>query len=297
MLISRGEKTFHVLNAIILLLLSFTVIYPFINIFAISFNDGQDAMIKGIYLWPREFSVAAYELIFKEPLLAHSAYISVLRTVLGTIVNLASTAVIAYVLSNRQLLFRRTFIFLYVFTMYFNGGIIPEFLLIRSLGLYDNFAVYILPGLVAAMPIMIMRQFFEDLPQALLESARIDGASEIRILMRIVIPMAAPVMATVALMYAVGHWTSWNDTYFYTKNDGKLATLQGILVKILMESQAQSMSSNYSALMDSMRGENKPTSEVIKMATIVVTTVPVLCVYPFLQKYFVSGMTMGAVKE
>lgn len=279
-----------------MILLSLSVIYPFLNILAISFNDGQDAMTKGIYLWPREFSVAAYKLIFQDPNLSRSALISILRTTIGTVVNVASTAVVAYVLSNKQLMLRRTFIMLYVFTMYFSGGIIPEFLLIRSLGMYDQFAVYIVPGLVAAMPIMIMRQFFEEQPQALLESARIDGASEWRVLLHVVVPMAAPVMATVALMYAVGHWTAWEDTYFYTRNDGKLATLQGILVKILMESQAQHMTSDYSSLMESMRGD-KPTPEVVKMATIVVTTVPVLCVYPFLQKYFVSGMTLGAVKE
>lgn len=297
MLISRGEKVFHFVNAILLLILSFSILYPFLHILAVSLNDGNDAMSRGVVLWPRKFSLAAYELVFKEPLLFHSAYVSVFRTVVGTLINLIGTAVIAYVLANRQLLFRRTTIFLFLFTMYFNGGLIPEFLLIRSLGLYDQMAVYLLPGLVAAMPIMIMRQFFEDLPQALLESARIDGASEFRTLMRIVIPMSTPVMATMALLYAVGHWTSWYDTYFFTRNDGKLATLQGILVKILMESEAQRMASDYSSLMESMRGESKPTSEVIRMATITITTLPVLCVYPFLQKYFVSGMTLGAVKE
>lgn len=297
MLLSRGEKIFHIANTVVLLLVAAIVLYPFLHIFAVSLNDGRDALSKGIYLWPRKFSFAAYELVFKEPLLARSAYVSVFRTAVGTLLNLIGSAIVAYVLANRQLLFRRTFIFLFLFTMYFTGGLIPEFLLIRSLGLYDQMAVYLLPGLVAAMPIMIMRQFFEDLPQALLESARIDGATEFRTLMSIVIPMSAPVMATMALMYAVGHWTSWYDTYFFTRNDGKLATLQGILVKILMEAEAQRMSSDYSSLMESMKGDSKPTSDVIRMATITITTVPVVCIYPFLQKYFVSGMRLGAVKE
>lgn len=295
MLISKGERIFQKLNLVFLLLMSLTVIYPFINIFAISLNEGRDAMMGGIYLWPRKFSLEAYKLIFNESNLVHSAYISVLRTVIGTFTGLASTAVVAYVLAKRDLLFRRTIIFLYIVTMYFSGGIVPEYLLIRQLGLFDNFAVYIVPGLVTAMNVMMMRQFFEELPQALLESARIDGASEQRILLQIVMPIATPVLATIALFIAVGHWTSWFDTYFYTRNDFKLSTLQGVLVKILMEAQAQQMGA--SNLKDIMQNPNRPTPEVIKMATITITTVPILMVYPFIQKYFVGGITIGAVKE
>lgn len=297
MLISKGEKIFHKVNIFLLLVLSLTVIYPFVNIFAISFNEGKDAMMGGIYLWPRKFSLDAYKMIFTEANLVHSAFVSVLRTVLGTFLGLASTAVVAYVLSNKELLFRRTIIFLYVFTMYFSGGIIPEYLLIKQLGMYNNLSVYVIPGLVTAMNVMMMRQFFEELPQALLESARIDGASEWVILRKIVIPMAAPALATIALFIAVGHWTSWFDTYFYTKNDVKLSTLQGVLVKILMEAQAQQMGASQTNMQDLMQNKSKPTAEVIKMATITITTVPILLVYPFAQKYFVGGITMGAVKE
>lgn len=297
MLISRGERLFQKINVILLLLISLTVIYPFANIFAISLNDGRDAMMGGIFLWPRKFSLEAYNLIFSEANLLHSAYISVVRTVLGTLLGLASTAVVAYVLSNKELVFRRTIIFLYVFTMYVSGGVVPEYLLIRQLGMYDNITVYLIPGLVTAMNVMMMRQFFEELPQSLLESARIDGATELRILIRIVMPMATPVLATIALFIAVGHWTSWFDTYFYTKNDKRLSTLQGVLVKILMEAQAQQMGANQNNLKDIMQNKNMTTPEVIKMATITVTTIPILIVYPFLQKYFVGGITLGAVKE
>jgi len=297
MLISKGEKLFQRINVVVLLLLSLIVIYPFINIFAISLNDGKDAMMGGIYLWPRKFSISAYKMIFSESNLIHSAYISVLRTVIGTFLGIASTAVVAYVLSNKELLFRRTILFLYVFTMYFSGGIIPEYLLIKQLGMYNNLSVYIVPGLVTAMNVMMMRQFFEELPHAILESARIDGASEWKILAKVVIPMATPALATIALFIAVGHWTSWFDTYFYTNNDMKLSTLQGVLVKILMEAQAQQMSASQANLKDIMQNNTRPTAEVLKMATIAITTVPILLVYPFVQKYFVGGITMGAVKE
>lgn len=297
MLISKGEKLFQRINVVVLLLLSLIVIYPFINIFAISLNDGKDAMMGGIYLWPRKFSISAYKMIFSESNLVHSAYISVLRTVIGTFLGIASTAVVAYVLSNKELLFRRTILFLYVFTMYFSGGIIPEYLLIKQLGMYNNLSVYIVPGLVTAMNVMMMRQFFEELPHAILESARIDGASEWKILAKVVIPMATPALATIALFIAVGHWTSWFDTYFYTNNDMKLSTLQGVLVKILMEAQAQQMSASQANLKDIMQNNTRPTAEVLKMATIAITTVPILLVYPFVQKYFVGGITMGAVKE
>lgn len=297
MLISKGEKLFQRINVVVLLLLSLIVIYPFINIFAISLNDGKDAMMGGIYLWPRKFSISAYKMIFSESNLVHSAYISVLRTVIGTFLGIASTAVVAYVLSNKELLFRRTILFLYVFTMYFSGGIIPEYLLIKQLGMYNNLSVYIVPGLVTAMNVMMMRQFFEELPHAILESARIDGASEWKILAKVVIPMATPALATISLFIAVGHWTSWFDTYFYTNNDMKLSTLQGVLVKILMEAQAQQMSASQANLKDIMQNNTRPTAEVLKMATIAITTVPILLVYPFVQKYFVGGITMGAVKE
>jgi putative aldouronate transport system permease protein len=297
MLISRGERVFHKINVVFLLVLSLTVIYPFVNIFAISLNDGRDAMMGGIYLWPRKFSLIAYRTIFSEANLVHSAYISVLRTVIGTLSGLACTAVVAYVLSKKDLVCRRTIIFLYVVTMYVSGGIVPEYLLIRQLGMYNNFSVYVVPGLVTAMNVMMMRQFFEELPQSLLESARIDGASELRVLIQIVMPMATPVLATIALFIAVGHWTYWFDTYFYTKNDHKLSTLQGVLVKILMQAQAQQMGADTSSLQEFIKNEKKATPEVIKMATITITTVPILIVYPFLQKYFVGGITLGAVKE
>ncbi|MFC0215003.1 carbohydrate ABC transporter permease [Paenibacillus chartarius] len=251
-------------------------------------------MRGGIYFWPRKFSIEAYVAIFNESSLMHATYISIARTVLGTILGLVCSAILAYLLSNRELIFRRGILFFFIFTMYFSGGLIPEFMLFKSLHLYNNFLVYIVPGAIHIWNVMVMRQFFEELPASLAESARIDGASELRTLRSIILPMSKPVLATIALMIGVQQWTTWFDTYMFTSGSSDLATLQGVLVKILMETQIQSMDPAQAARLE--QSGTILTPEVIKMATITITTVPIVMIYPFLQRYFVDGLTVGAVK-
>jgi len=285
---------FYIVNGFILLLIGFLAAFPFWNILVVSFNEGRDAMRGSIYFWPRKFSLEAYRAIFNENNLMHSTYISIARTLLGTIVGVVCTAILAYLLSNRELIFRRWILFFFIITMYFSGGLIPEFMLIRDLHLYNHFLVYIIPGAVGVWNVMVMRQFFEDLPPSLAESARIDGASELRTLRSIILPMSTPVLATIALMIGVAQWTTWFDTYMYTSGSQELSTLQGVLVKILMETQIQSTDPAQAARLE--QSGSILTPEVIKMATITITTVPIVLVYPFLQKYFVGGLTVGAVK-
>ncbi|SFB03297.1 putative aldouronate transport system permease protein [Cohnella sp. OV330] len=285
---------FYAVNGIILLLIGFLAAFPFWNIFVVSFNEGRDAMRGSIYFWPRKFSLEAYRAIFNENNLMHSTYISIARTLLGTVVGVICTAILAYLLSNRELIFRRGILFFFIITMYFSGGLIPEFMLIRDLHLYNHFLVYIIPGAVGVWNVMVMRQFFEDLPPSLAESARIDGASELRTLRSIILPMSTPVLATIALMVGVAQWTTWFDTYMYTSGSQELSTLQGVLVKILMETQIQSTDPTQAARLEQSGAILTP--EVIKMATITITTVPIVMIYPFLQKYFVGGLTVGAVK-
>lgn len=289
-----GERLFYAINGFILLMIGFLTVFPFWNILVVSFNEGRDAMRGSIYFWPRKFSIEAYRAIFNESSLLHSTYISIARTIIGTIVGLLCTAVLAYLLSNRELIFRRGILFFFILTMYFSGGLIPEFMLIRDLNLYNHFLVYIIPGAVGVWNVMVMRQFFEDLPPSLAESARIDGASELRTLRSIILPMSTPVLATIALMIGVAQWTTWFDTYMYTSGSQDLSTLQGLLVKILMETQIQSTDPAQAARLE--QAGSILTPEVIKMATITITTVPIVMVYPFLQKYFVGGLTVGAVK-
>lgn len=291
---TRGERLFYVFNNLFLLMIGFLAAFPFWNIFVVSFNDGRDAMRGSIYFWPRKFSLEAYGAIFNESNLVHATYISISRTLLGTLVGLICTAILAYLLSNRDLIFRRAILFFFIFTMYFSGGLIPEFMLIKNLHLYNNFLVYIIPSAISVWNVMVMRQFFEDLPASLAESARIDGASELRTLRSIILPMSTPVLATIALMIGVQQWTTWFDTYMFTSGSQDLATLQGVLVKILMETQIQSTDPAQAARME--QAGTVLTPEVIKMATITITTVPIILIYPFLQRYFVGGLTVGAVK-
>ncbi|WP_310831984.1 carbohydrate ABC transporter permease [Paenibacillus pedocola] len=294
MKITKGERLFYLINNAFLLFVGFLAVFPFWNIFVVSFNDGRDAMRGSIYFWPRKFSLEAYSAIFNESSLMHATYISISRTLLGTLLGLLCTAVLAYLLSNRELIFRRGILFFFIFTMYFSGGLIPEFMLIKNLHLYNNFLVYIIPSAISVWNVMVMRQFFEDLPASLAESARIDGASELRTLRSIILPMSTPVLATIALMIGVQQWTTWFDTFMFTSGSQNLETLQGVLVKILMETQIQSTDPVQAARLE--QSGSILTPEVIKMATITITTVPIILVYPFLQRYFVGGLTVGAVK-
>ncbi|MGO4546296.1 carbohydrate ABC transporter permease [Paenibacillus sp. 2TAB23] len=294
MKLSKGERLFHVCNNLFLLLIGFLAAFPFWNILIVSFNEGRDAMRGSIYFWPRKFSLEAYAAIFNESSLMHATYISIMRTVSGTLLGLLCTAVLAYLLANRELILRRSMLFFFIFTMYFSGGLIPEFMLIKELNLYNSFLVYIVPAAINVWNVMVMRQFFEDLPPSLAESARIDGASELRTLASIILPMSTPVLATIALMIGVQQWTTWFDTYMFTSGTKELATLQGVLVNILMESQIQSMDPVQASRLE--QSGSILTPEVIKMATITITTIPIVMVYPFLQKYFVGGLTVGAVK-
>ncbi|MCL2361625.1 MAG: carbohydrate ABC transporter permease [Defluviitaleaceae bacterium] len=296
MIIGRGEKIFLWVIYIVVTIFSLTILYPFINIIAISLNDGVDALRGGIYLWPRRFSLAAYEQVFSRRGLLNAAGMSIARTMVGTIAGLAFTAVLAYLLSKRDLVFRRGIIFLFVFTMYFSGGMIPDFILIRQLGLMNSFGVYIIPALLGVWNVMIMRQFFEELPQSLKDSARVDGANELTVLLRIVLPISKPVLATIALFIAVWQWNAWYDTFIYTSG-ARLSTLQNELVRILTEQQALVMAAPGGDMRDLAERAQRATPQTIQMATIVITTIPIVLIYPFLQKYFVKGIMVGAVKE
>jgi len=296
MIIGRGEKIFLWITYVALTIFGLSILYPFINIIAISLNDGIDALRGGIYLWPRRFSIEAYQQVFSRRGLLNAAWISVARTAVGTLTGLAFTAVLAYLLSFRDLVFRRGIIFLFVFTMYFSGGMIPDFILIRQLGLMNSFGVYIVPALLGVWNVMIMRQFFEELPQSLKDSARVDGANEFTVLIKIVLPISTPVLATIALFIAVWQWNAWYDTFIYTSGSA-LSTLQNELVRILREQQALIMAAAGGDTRDLAERAQRVTPQTIQMATIVITTIPIVLIYPFLQKYFVKGIMVGAVKE
>lgn len=286
---SRDNILDYILLIVFLFIILFTL-YPFLNVLAISFNDPIDTMRNINFIIPRQFTFSNYIYVFKENHLIKPLMLSIARTLVGTAAGVISTAMIAYVLSRKDFYFNKLFTILFVVTMYVSGGLIPEYLLLmRTLKLGDNFLVYILPGLIWVYNIILIRSFIEGLPIALQEAARVDGANDFTIWWRIVLPLCKPVLATVALFVAVGQWNSFMDTYLYAK---ELKTLQYVLYEIMEKAQ---MKVDPHAAEEQLRNAVSPLS--VRMAITIVATVPILIVYPFLQKYFVGGMTVGAVKD
>ena len=292
---SLGDKVFDTCNIIFMLCLVVVTLYPFINMFAISFNDANDAIKGGIYLWPRMWTWSNYQYIFNESAIYHSTFISVIRTVLGTVISVFCTAMLAYTLSRQDYVLRKFVTMFFVFTMYFSGGLIPGYLLIKNLGLTDSFWVYIIPGIIGVFNMIVIRSFIEGLPEGILESARIDGAGEFTTFLRVVQPLTVPSLATVSLFVAVGQWNSWFDVFLYNSSNQQLSTLQYELMKILQTSNTATTQSAADVYAQSSSTHTvTPTS--IRATMTIVASVPILMVYPFVQKYFVQGMTVGGVK-
>ena len=290
---SAMDKVFVACNTIFLVLFVIITLYPVLNTVAISFNDGIDAVRGGIHLWPRIFTLSNYKTVLNQQNIITGAVVSVARTVLGTIFALVTNALLAYVVSRKRFLFRSQLSLFWVITMYVNGGMIPTLVLYRNLNLTNSFWVYVIPGMISAFNVLVLRTFMEGLPSALEESAMIDGANDFTIFTRIISPLCKPVYATVALFVAVGHWNSWFDAMLYNRMNAQYTTLQYELMKLLSSVMQQSGSAT--------TGGNTAAAAVtpvtVRAAATVVTMLPIILLYPFLQRYFVSGMTIGSVKE
>jgi len=274
---------------VVFIFLIIITLYPFLNVLAISFNDPIDTMRNINFVIPRQFTLSNYVYIFEENDLISPLMLSIVKTVVGAATGVICTAMLAYVLSRKDFYFNKLFTLLFVVTMYVSGGLIPEYLLLmRTLNLGNNFLVYILPGLIWVYNVILVRSFIEGLPIALQEAARVDGANDFIIWARIILPLCKPVLATVALFVAVGQWNSFMDTYLYAK---ELPTLQYVLYEI-METATIKIDPHAA---EQMKNAVSPLS--VRMAITIVATVPIIIVYPFLQKYFVGGMTVGAVKD
>lgn len=294
----RREAGFQSFLGVLMLLIGVVTLYPFLNVAAISLNEAYDTIKGGIYVWPRKFTLVNYAEIFKTETLLTAFKNSVLRTLTGTALGLLFTSMLAYTLSRREFVARRLFSMMLAFTMYCSGGMIPSYILMRNLGLFNTFWVYLLPGLIGAWNVFVMRSFMDGLPASIQESAFVDGANDLRVFSSIVLPLCKPVLATVSLLIAVGHWNSWFDAYLYNNRNAALTLLQYELQKILIDTTVQmNMSSSDVARMAEGMPVVKVTPEALKMAMTMVATIPILMVYPFLQRYFVSGLTLGAVKS
>ncbi len=288
---SAGERVFDSLNYLFLGMLVFTMAYPFWYLFALSLaNPGAVALSK-VYFWPGAVTLQAYQQVFKSVYIYYGFFWSITRTVLGTAIAVVLGFNFAFVLSKKSFPNRGFWTALLVFTMFFSGGLIPEYLNVQSLGMVDTVWALVLPGCISAYNIVIMRNFIQSLPDSLEESARIDGANDILILYKIIVPLSLPIIATISLWTAVGHWNAWFDGMIYIRTPEK-QILQVTLRRVVLEGSSQLVS----LAGETEQQKNLLANETIKAAMVIVTTLPILIVYPFIQKYFVKGIMIGSLK-
>lgn len=285
---SLGERIFSIFNTLILISIALVTLYPFLYVIFASVSDPIKLISnQGILFWPEGFSLAAYKKVFQNPSIYIGYGNTLFYVIVGTAVNIYSTASAAYVLSRNNFMLKRFFTLMFIFTMYFSGGLIPSYLLMGKLNLINNRMGLIIPVAISTYNLLIMITGFQGISAALEESAKMDGAGSWTILTRIIVPLAKPTIMVIMLYYAVGHWNAWFRAMIYIKDFDKMP-LQLFLRNILTRSQ-----------LGSMAGDNsiEDVGATIKYATILVSTLPILCIYPLIQKHFVQGVMIGAVKE
>lgn len=294
---SISRKIFYVCNIIFLLLMCVTVLFPYLNLLAKSFNEGSDTIKGGIWLLPRKFTLENYRNVFSNKQFFPAFGISVSRVILSVIVSVLVQFMTAYVFLNKHFYGHKAIMYYFLIPMYFSGGIICNYILYSQTGLLNNYMLYILPGAFGVYNMIIIRSYLETLPASIRESAKVDGANDLVIAFRIIFPLSKPVLATIALWTAVGSWNDWTTTMYYITKP-KLYTLQYLLMRLLKESEAvQSMLDEAALRGQSLDIIPKVTPESIQAAQLMITTIPIVITYPFLQKYFIQGMTLGAVKD
>ena len=287
----KAKKTaFDWINVVLLVGFAVICFYPLIYVLAGSFNQGKDYVNGGIWIWPRVFSFENYYVVLNDVRLWKSYGITIARTVLGTVAGVLFTAMVAYPMSRPRLPGKKIFYYIFIFTMFFSGGLIPFFWVILQIGLFDTFWVYIIPALFSVYNMLVFVNFFKTIPEEIHESAVMDGASELKIFFRIILPLSTPVIATVGLWIAVGHWNSFFDTMIYTSNNN-LWTLQYYLMKVIKEASLPSASG---ALPPDFLENIAP--ETVSLAAIIVSVIPIFVFYPFIFKSLTSGVVIGSLK-
>ncbi len=289
---TRFEQVIYVLIILFMLALIVMTAYPLVYVLFASVSDPAELMRnRGVLAAPIGFSLAAYQAVLENPMIALGYRNTLFYVIAGTALNLVLTVLGAYALSRKNVLLKNWIMLGIVFTMFFSGGIIPTYLLVgQTLGLQDNPLALIIPGAINTWNLIVLKTAFEGVPVALEEAARMDGANDFQILWNVFIPLSLPALAVITLFYSVAHWNAWFGALLYLRNR-EWYPLQLVLREILITSSTQSMTTGVSS------GDVQPIAETIKYATIVVATLPILCVYPFLQKYFVKGVLIGAIKE
>jgi len=295
---SISGTLFDIFNVLFMLLLGFTFLYPFWNTLILSFNDSLDTMRGGVYFWPRIWTLDNYRAALTDDSILKAYGITIAKTLIGTSTGILFTASFSYALSKKKLLFRNFYLNICIITMFFSGGMVPTYLLYRNLGLLNNFLVYIVPGFYSVGVMIIFKSFFISLPDALEEAAEIDGYNHLQIFWFIILPLSKPVLATIALQNGVAHWNGWFDAYIYMTDEG-LYPLQTLLRKLLSQTQMitdMQKKGIIQAGMGNNQASGTVTSNGLQLAMMMITTGPIILVYPFLQKYFVKGLTIGSVK-
>lgn len=287
---SVGVKIFRCINALILTLVTIASLYPVIHVIMASFSDGNMLMAhRGILLKPIGFNTAAYRKVFEYPILIRGYANTIVICAVSIVLSILLTSFGAYVTTRKSFRARNAVMMMIMFTMYFNGGMIPTYMLIKNIGLLDSMWALILPAALSTYNLIVLRTSFASLPDSLCESARIEGAGHFRILFQIVMPLSKATLAVIVLYYLVARWNSWFDASIYIDTREKYP-LQLLLREILIENDNGEMNQNV------LEADMQSVSETLKYAVIVASTLPVLCVYPFLQKYFAKGVMIGAVK-
>lgn len=287
---TASDRVFDLVVYVLLALVSIVMIYPFLNVLAIAMSDYSGYLENPMMIFPKNFTLDAVKEVFRNPLVLSGYGNTIFITLVGTLLDLVLLTLVAYPLSRSGFRGKKIFMSPIIFTMLFNGGLIPNFYLIRSLHLLDTRWALIFPRLLSAFNIILLINFFQSLPVSLLEAAKLDGAGEWKVLYQIVLPLSKPIMATLALFVAVGYWNSFFEAIMYIRATDRW-TLQLVLREIVMSSNTQMLQTG-----GNLAELGKTTSESLKYATLIVAIVPIMCVYPFLQKYFTQGVMVGAVK-
>ncbi len=288
------DRIFNIFLYFIMINVIIVTLYPFWNCLVGSLNEGFDYIKGGVYFFPRKFTLENYKIVLRDDVIMSSYRVTILRTIIGTATHVIFTAVFAYAYS-RKILKGKTFYMIFcLITMYFGGGLIPQYILYKQLNILNTFWVYIIPGLLSFWHVIILQAFFRGIPDSLSESAMMDGANEYVICWKIIMPLAKPVLAAIALFTGVGHWNSYMDSMMFTTSKS-LQTVQVYLMRIIKTQEMATQMAN-EAGQDILDGGGKVNAVTIQLATMMVTTIPIIFIYPFMQKYFVKGMMVGAIK-
>ena len=289
---SREDRIINIVTAVLCILVLIVTVYPVYYCLIYSFNDGKDAAKQALYFWPRKFSLENYKIVFQNKAIYPAFIMTMLRSIVGTVLAVFCMAMAAYALSKDNLKGRKVYMIMGVITLYFSAGVVQSYLLYREMRLLDSFWVYILPNIFQFYYIILFISFFRELPAALEESAQMDGAGYFTILFKIIIPLSTPVIATVSLFVGVWHWNDWLHPAFFTQNDS-LMTLPAVLMRAMSLAEAQQTLQK----MIAVPSQSSTTMESVRYAMLIVSILPVTIIYPFVQKFFLKGMMLGAVKE